>query len=178
MVEFVAFDPQVEVKGAALLATLAGVDIDVTPILERHGITDVSTDHWYPQQAWLDVLKNISHLPALGTLGLVSIGMRIPENADWPEGIDSIEAALNSIDVAYQMNHRNGAIGSYRAERISDSLIRVTCENPYPSDFDYGIVYGVIKCFVPDESQFTVERAESPNRQAGDDACVYNVTLG
>ncbi len=175
MAEFIAFDPNVETKGAALLATLAALPTDATPVLHRHGIFDVDTDAWYPQQVWLDALHDISRMPELGTLGLVGIGMRIPELADWPENIDTVEDAVNSINAAYQMNHRNGDIGYYHAERVDGTLIRVTCENPYPSDFDYGIIYGVVKRYAPPGVSFHVERAPFPSRMNGDDVCVYEV---
>ncbi|MCD4685162.1 MAG: hypothetical protein K8S97_04415 [Anaerolineae bacterium] len=177
MVEFIAFDPNVETKGAAVLATLAALQSDASAILHRHGITEVDADAWYPQQACLDALKEISRMPELGTLGLVIIGIRIPELADWPDDITSttVEDALNSINTAYQMNHRNGDIGYYHAERVDDTLIRVTCENPYPSDFDYGIIYGVVKRYAPSGVSFQVTRAPFPSRLNGDDMCVYKV---
>ena len=65
-------------------------------------------------------------------LALVSIGMKIPETAVFPPGIDSIESGLNSIDVAYHMNYRGGEIGVYQATTVSERQIDVLCRNPYP----------------------------------------------
>jgi hypothetical protein len=52
----------------------------------------------------------------------------------------------------------------------------MTCNNPYPSDFDYGIIYGFVRRFLPKGSDFVVQRKESPCRQKGDDMCIYDVT--
>ena len=73
-------------------------------------------------------------------LDLVSIGMKIPETAVFPPEIDSIDSGLNSIDVAYHMNHRGGEIGVYQATTVSKQQIDVLCRNPYPDYFDYGII--------------------------------------
>lgn len=173
MAQYLAFDPNVEVSGAAMLATIRGMGKDITPMLEAHGFTNVQPDAWYPQQSWLDVLREISALS-----DLVSIGMWIPETAVWPPEVDSIESALKSIDVAYHMNHRNGEIGHYQAEIVDDGHIRITCHNPYPSDFDYGIIYATAHKFLPEGMTFTVIRADSPCRLKGDDMCIYDVTWG
>ena len=180
MAQFTALDPGVEVSGAAILSTIVGLENDVTPLLEKYGITRVEPDAWYLQQHWLDILKAISE--GRGSRGpvmdLVSIGMRIPDHALWPPDVDSIESALFSIDIAYQMNHRGGRIGSYGAERTGDKHIRMVCDNPYPSDFDYGIIYRTTQKFLPEKQMFIVERADTPSRLKGDDRCIYNVTWG
>jgi len=171
MAQFIALDPNVEVIGAAILATTLGMEQDMTPLLAEFGIVDVRPEGWYPQQAWLDVLREISN-----TSDLVAVGMKIPKTALWPPGIDSVAAALKSIDVAYHLNHRNGEIGSYRVEVIDDQHVRVICDNPYPSDFDYGIIYQTTRMFLPRGASFTVQRADSPCRKNDDACCVYDVT--
>lgn len=176
MAQFVAFDPAVEVRGAAILSTIEGLEADVRPLLERHGMSDVQPDAWYPQQAWLDVLKDISEARGEAVFDLVSIGMRIPDSAVWPAEVDSVESALKSIDVAYHMNHRNGEIGHYLAEIVGENHVRVTCDNPYPSDFDYGIIYRTAQKFMPEGMAATVWRADSPSRLEGDEMCIYDVT--
>jgi hypothetical protein len=175
MPKYLAFDAQVEVKGAAILATLQGIDIDlVAPVAEKYGLVDVQADKWYPQQAWLDTLKALDETQLGGTLNLVAVGMKIPDTADWPPEVDSFEAALFSIDTAYHMNHRNGEIGHYKAERINDHQIDVTCDNPYPCFFDYGIVYAMARRFGP-KGGYTVTHDEGSCRRKGDEACVYHV---
>lgn len=178
MAQFVAFDNKVEVNGQIILATIAGAGEGIHQLLASKGISRVDPQQWYPQQVWLDVLYDIS-TGVGGSRGpifdLVSIGMQIPLHARWPDGVDSVETALISINEAYHMNHRNGEIGYYRAERVADKHIIVEAGNPYPSDFDYGIVYGLAKRFLPHGTYFKVVRADRPSRLYGDDHCVYHV---
>lgn len=176
MSEYHPYDPAVEVSGAAILSTIAGLQDDVLSVLAAHGIGQITADGWYPQQAWLDALRDIS--TGGGILDLVSVGMRVPDTALWPPEVDTVEKALLSIDVAYQMNHRNGEIGSYHAEVIEEGHVRLMCDNPYPSDFDYGIIYQTTRKFMPRGQVFTVRRADSPSRKNGDDMCIYDVTWG
>jgi hypothetical protein len=176
MPEYIALDPKVEVKGAAVLATLQGIDPElIRPVAEKFGLVDIHSEGWYPQQAWLDTLKTLDQTFVGGALDLVAVGMEIPKTADWPAEVDTFEAALFSIDEAYHMNHRHGEIGHYKAKRINDEQIDVICDNPYPCYFDYGIIYGVALRFGP-EVGFTVIHDESTCRKKGDAACVYHVT--
>ena len=61
-------------------------------ILAEHGIANPQPGHWYPQQAWLDAFKAIAEKIGAGTL--LAIGKTIPENAQWPPHVDTIEKAL------------------------------------------------------------------------------------
>nr|MBN1229529.1 hypothetical protein [Anaerolineae bacterium] len=169
-----ALDPDVEVLGAAIMATIAGMEKDVLPILEKHGITNLTPEGWYPQQAWLNTLSDIDRSGSL--IDLASIGMRIPENAVWPEHTMTITEGLASIDVAYHMNHRNGEIGEYRPLQSGPNEMKIICTNPYPSDFDYGIIYATAQKFLPAGMSFKVIRDASPSRMKGDDCCIYTVT--
>lgn len=173
MAEYIAFDLNVEVNGQTILSTLDGVGDTVQPILKKHRLSNLQPDEWYPQQAWLDVLKEVHDG---NFLNLVGIGMKIPENAKFPPEINSIDSALKLLDTAYHMNHRNGEIGHYRYQPVGDHAIDVICENPYPSDFDYGIIYGLVKRFRPDGTHFKVVRQDTPCRLKGDDQCIYHVT--
>lgn len=176
MSQFIAFAPNVEVNGTTILSITAGMGAIAHPILVAHGLDNVQRDQWYPQQAWLDAFREIAELP--GSMSdLVSIGMEIPTNAIFPTEINSIEAALRSIDVAYHMNHRGGEIGYYHVEIVGDQQIDMICENPYPCEFDYGIIYSMSRRFCPQGSFARVlHEHHDPCRKRGDNACVYHVS--
>lgn len=173
MVQFIAFDPNVEVLGRVILSAVAGLGKGALEVLRAHGLEDPQPDQWYSQQAFLNVLKTLSES---GLLNLVAVGMKIPEVAKWPSTVDSIEAALASIDTAYHLNHRGGEIGHYVYEKIGERHVRLTCTNPYPSDFDYGLIYATARLYALPGTRFYVVRAESPCRLNGDDTCIYDVT--
>ncbi|NDJ36911.1 MAG: hypothetical protein GYB64_19850 [Chloroflexi bacterium] len=171
MPQFVAIDPAVEVNGRTILATIAGVGPLATQLFTDRGIETIDPQGWYSQQMWLDVLKELTDRG----IAMQLAGMSIPQNADFPPDIDGIHAALASIDVAYRMNHRGGEIGSYQYEKIGPTHARLICDNPYPSDFDYGIIYQMATVFSPPGTSITVERAPAPSRLNGDDTCIYDV---
>lgn len=172
MAQFAAFEPGVEVAGHAILSTIAGLGEIARDTLQRHGITEVKPEGWYSQQAWLDTLKELNERG----IALQSVGMAIPDNAMFPPDIDDAHKALAAIDIAYHMNHRSGRIGNYHYERTGERQARLTCTNPYPSDFDYGIIYRMAQRFGPTDAQLLVIRHESPTCLNGDDTCIYDVS--
>lgn len=188
MAQYVAFNQRVEFIGQSALSILAAMgdyaDIG-QKILAQHGLKKVLPAEWYPQQPYLDAYRTMAG--ALGANTLFAIGKKIPEFALWPPDITTIEAGLAAIDVAYHMNHRldgqqmfNEAtgvmiegIGHYRIAAQGRRQITMVCNNPYPSDFDRGLVLGVARRWKPlaevihDESQ--------PSRKQGADSCTYIV---
>lgn len=177
MSQFLAFNPNVEVSGAAIRAIVEVMGDRSLRVLARHGLTGVDPDQWYPQQAWLDAFSELAQGDFSATLDLVSIGMRIPEVAVWPTGIKTVEDALYSIDEAYQLAHRHGEIGSYRVRMVSQGEAELVCENPYPCDFDYGVIYSTARLFLPPHRGLTVVHEDgAPCRKKGDASCTYHVS--
>jgi hypothetical protein len=116
MTQFIPYDENVEVNGETVLTTVNSFPDFMRSIalkmLEGNGIKDPQPGEWYSQKAWLDSFKEINE--KYGSNTLFEIGKGIPANAKFPPEVDSIEKALNVIDVAYHMNHRNGEIGFYK----------------------------------------------------------------
>ena len=192
MAKFQAFLRDVEVNGETVFAVVDGMGIfkkRAIAILAENGIVDPAPGQWYPQQAWLDSFRAISE--TIGAKTLHAIGRRIPENANFPDDINDIESALQSIDVAYHMNHRLGGkmlydprtkkmregIGHYRYQKLGDNKIKMLCNNPYPCDFDHGIIEAMALRFKPSDCLFVeVQHDDSaPCRKKGEDSCTYYV---
>jgi hypothetical protein len=176
MAQFVAFAPDVEVNGQTVRAIVEGLkpfEMLALRILSTYGIVDPRPDQWYPQQAWLDAFKHIS--AKIGA-SLYKIGQQIPENAEFPPDIDTVEKALASIDVAYYMNHRGGEIGTYGCEKVDEQRIKMVCRNPYPCDFDRGIITAMAVRFAPNNNVKVIHDDSLPCRKKGDDSCTYWVT--
>ncbi|MFC7081641.1 hypothetical protein [Halorussus caseinilyticus] len=142
--------------------------------LAENGIDEPEPDEWYPQQAYLDAFESI--VDSVGSRTVTNVGKKIPENADWPPGIDSVAGGLESINEAYQMNHRNGDIGYYAFEKEGDSEGKVFCKNPYPCDFDRGIVTAVVEEFSPEDALVGVEEVSDQCRASGGNECIYQVS--
>ncbi|WP_437275910.1 hypothetical protein WME90_32305 [Sorangium sp. So ce375] len=176
MQAFKAIRDGIEVRGQAIVGlTMATGSYSglALKILARHGIREIDVNAWYPQQACLDVYRDV--LREIGPQTMFQIGRYIPDNALWPEEIKDVEAAFRFIDVAYHMNHRlDGApmvdvqtgamaegIGHFRCARVGKRRIDVVCDTPYPSENDRGVIVGCGRKFEPtldavlDESQST-----------------------
>lgn len=175
MVQFKAFETCVEVKGAAVLAIIKGLEYSreiAESMLEKNGIPSVSADAWYPQQSFLDAFKTISE--SLGPHTLYSIGTMIHKSADFPENIQTLEEALRSVNVAYQMNHRGGDIGYYRLYISEAGDYRMVCRNPYPCEFDRGIIEGIASTYSPPGTRISAIHDDNAGcRDNGDESCAY-----
>jgi hypothetical protein len=176
MAQFVAFAPDVRVSGQVLLTTFEAMGECVYPLLERHGIENVQPDGWYPQQFFLNFFREVAQGDFSSMLDLVSIGMKMPELAYRPEGIQTVEDALFSIGVTYQMNHEGDEIGFYEAVRTGKRQMEMVCQNPYPCDFDYGIIYNTARLYQPVDGHVMVIHTQGECRKQGDDTCVYEVS--
>jgi hypothetical protein len=192
MAQFVAFNPTVEVNGETVLSIVNGMEMfkkEAFDILKTNGIDNPKPGLWYPQQAWLNAFKTISE--KLGANTLFLIGKKIPESAQWPPFVDNIEKALGSIDIAYHMNHRIGVealfnpmtgvmkegIGHYGFSKAGDTSVVMVCNNPYPCDFDRGIIDAAAKKFKPSNVLTVNTRHDDsqPCRKKGHDSCTYLV---
>ncbi|MHA1521897.1 MAG: hypothetical protein ACTSVZ_12210 [Promethearchaeota archaeon] len=139
-------------------------------IIEAVG-EEVKDDEYYPADGFLRALNSIGE--KMNVVILKKVGTKIMESAQWPPGVDSLESALKSISVAYKMNHRpndTAIIGDYIYNKLSDEACTITATNPYPCDFDEGIVEGVAKSF---ETNIFIEHVEGSCRKNGDSKCVY-----
>lgn len=172
MSKYKALDPNVEVMGAAILSVVDSLGDLTLPILKANNIDPLLADNWYSQQDWLNAFDELS---TKNFMNLVAIGMKIPDNAAWPPHVKTVHDALASIDVAYNMNHRNGEIGGYHYEQTGERTGVMVCDNPYPSDFDYGIIYRTVQKFRDsDTKQFTVKVDTSvATRKKDGGSCTY-----
>lgn len=181
MALYEAYDQGVEINGQTVLAVVEGAmgkfsetyRDQAMAALAKEGINDPVSDDWYSQQAWLNAFKRIAE--DLEPHVIDRIGEQIPSVADWPEEISSVPAGLESIDVAYQRNHRGEEIGYYNFEQIDEQLGEVTCYNPYPCPFDRGLIRGVAQKYAPVNAFVFLEETGTTCRRDGDDTCTYTV---
>jgi hypothetical protein len=178
MAQFVGFSRSAEVNGETVYAIVDGMGAFKSKALEvlaKNGIHDPKPGAWFAQQNWLDAFRAISE--SLGKNTLNVIGKKIPQNANFPPDIDTIEKALQAIDAAYHMNHRNGEIGKYQFASTGPKSAKMVCRNPYPCAFDRGIIEAMSQRFKPKTSiSVSVKHDDScPCREKGGDSCTYLV---
>ena len=181
MAAYTAFDQAVEVHGRTILAVVDGALARFSEEYRRtareslaeHGIVAPAPDQWYPPQAWLNTFEAVAE--DLQPHILDRLGEQIPDVADWPTDVSSVEDGLRAIDEAYRRNHRGGEIGYYRFEPIDDHEGAVTCKTPYPCHFDRGLIRAAAQRYAPVESFVFVEERGDRCRRDGDDRCTYRV---
>ena len=178
MAQFKAFSPRVEVLGEVVLSlvnVMGAFKRLALGILAEHGINDPQPDQWYSQQAWLDSFKKIAE--EVGPNTLYQIGRQLPAQHFFPPGIDSIETVLGELDDAYRKTHRGGEVGHYRFQIVGMNTGKMTCDNPYPCDFDRGIIQALAERFQPAGSLVDVRHEDdAPCKKSGADSCVYTIT--
>ncbi len=178
MEQLKAFSPRVEVLGEVVLSLVnvmgafKGISLD---ILRQNGIVDPEPDEWYPQQAWLNSFKMIAE--KVGPNTLYQVGRQVPQQYRFPPGIDSIESVLSDLDEAYRKSHRGGEVGHYRFQMLGMNVGQMTCDNPYPCDFDRGIISALAQRFEPPGSLVDVRHEDdAPCKKQGADSCVYTIS--
>jgi hypothetical protein len=179
MAQFIAFAPGIQVNGETVLSIVEGMGTfkdKAVKILSDNGIKNPTPGAWYPQQSWLNAFKTIAE--SVGASTLYMIGKKIPENAKFPPAIDNLEKALGSIDVAYHMNHTTGNIGTYKLAEYKEKAARMVCENPYPCEFDRGIIETMCQRFKPKGSIIVQVKHDDakPCRKKGASSCSYLVS--
>ena len=140
-------------------------------ILERNGIKKIQATGWYPQQAWLNAFREIAK--TIGASTLHQIGLSIPASAKFPPGVDTVEKALESLDVAYHMNHHGGEIGHLQFTKTGPNQGTMVCRNPYPCEFDRGLILAVARRFQPGVR--VQHDPAKPCRTKQGDSCTYHV---
>ncbi len=178
MAEFKVFSPRVEVLGEVVLSLVNVMGAFKTisiEILKENGIVAPQPNEWYPQQAWLNSFKAIAQ--KVGPNTLYQVGRQVPQQYAFPLTIDSIETVLSNLDEAYRKSHRGGEVGHYRFQILGLNSGRMTCDNPYPCDFDRGIISALAQRFEPPGSLVDVRHEDqAPCKKQGADSCVYTIS--
>lgn len=178
MPQFKAFSPLVEIWGGCLLAMVDGLGSAGMPraealaLLARSGVLDPDRNGWFPQQAILDVLSKAEG--RYGGEALRAAGRSIPKGSRFPPEVESLERALSTLDIAYQVNHRGGRIGQYGCRSLGPRRMELFCDNPYGCDLDQGIFDTLFARHALDGHP--PDLIHQPGcRKQGHRACIYHV---
>jgi hypothetical protein len=173
--------PNVEVLGQSLMPVLGGMELlknKALRLLAENGIQTLEPLSWYPLRDALAAIHSIHE--KIGPSTLRAVGRKAPENVRFPPEVRTLEDALRALDAAYQMNHRGqvgGNIGGYHFEPVSARSARLVCDNPYPCDFDQGVLEALCERFRPKDSVWMrVEHGPQGCRQQGGAVCAYHIT--
>lgn len=159
-------------------------------LLREYGISEVQADRWYPLESLISVFNKLADEGGINTLRM--IGASVIDHAAWPEEINSLGKALNSVDIAYHMNHRRdgkdlfdigtgriieGAIGHVIVippEKNENKALYI-CGSFYPCEFDFGMASAFVKKFKPQNcNRYAKIRHDTGGcRSRGGETCTY-----
>ncbi|MGH1335826.1 MAG: hypothetical protein ACRBFS_06830 [Aureispira sp.] len=172
------FDTTGKVLGQALLTSIMGLPTfaqnNMLKTLATLGIPDPDPKAWYDLQIALDFYDKVTE--DFGPNTLFDLGKAVPEKAVFPSGVDSIDSGMNLIDTAYNMNHKEGDIGFYKliSHDVENKKIIMHCYNPYPCNFDRGLLTAMARKFKTGVRVIVDET--KPNKAKGDNESWYIIT--
>ena len=74
------------------------------------------------------------------------------------------------------MNHRGGDAGKYEYIKTGKNQAKVICTNPYPDEFDMGLLLGIVAKFMPGKGVNIDIDETLPTRSKGADSTTYLIT--
>lgn len=149
-------DPRAETLGIHFLAFFKNLqDYQTRPIMEKHGLTNIQRDQWIPTRKMMFALNDLAQDPDFIT-GLVAIGIEIGKAIIISKEDPTLADALMGWNDSYHAVHRNGDVGQKICEQVGDRHYRITFTDLYPDDFNYGIMHGFAKRFLPPGASYTV----------------------
>jgi hypothetical protein len=157
--------PEAEVHGLAVKAFIAGMTDPSNPIPARHGfVGEIDENAWYPRKDYLAMLNDLAEHSYI--LDMVSVGLQISRYAPMPPHVNSIESVLQNLDNSYRMGHRNVAEDEGLAyQKIDERTYYIVSRNPYLPNLEYGVIFGLVERFAPQDIRFSVyleEEGEYP----------------
>jgi hypothetical protein len=142
---------------------------------------------YYALEAELKAFKHAYE--QVGGATMFNVGLKVPENAIFPPDVVDVYASVESINLAYHINHSKDGVSMYDSatDRMIDGIgdylttshrdqerIIVVNATPYPDDFSRGIVTALARRF---ESRANVEIDETkPTLKNGGETSTYIVT--
>ncbi len=179
MKTFSASSPDDRVAGASILAMLDALGVWRTrgvKILDEHGIGDPQAASWYSLQSYLDAMRFIYE--KIGPATIADIGRKLVATNSFPPEIDSLDAALSTLDDAYRLRHRGHDIGYFKYARVTERAATMEIHNPYPCELDRGVVSALAKRFrSPTATTVHVEHESADScRKSGAESCLLTVT--
>lgn len=173
---------KIETNGQTIWAIVDAMEEDkemAIEILANNGIINLQPDKFYSLQNFLHAFNEIA--TEIGPKMLFKIGKAVLRNAKFPPDVNDIHKALSLINIAYHMNHKKDGqdmfdpstgvlldgIGNYIYQKKNETSGIMICNNPYPGEFDRGIISAMARKFEP-LAEVTLDIAAEAHIQLGD----------
>jgi hypothetical protein len=169
----------------SLLASAIMLEEDLG-IADQNGLVQFELGKWYPLKNNLRAFYRIGR--EYGGTVLRQMAEATIKVAQFPPTVVDINSGLASIDVAFHLNHgvnnepmfslatgdMQEGIGHYAARPVpGKKQITCVCDNPYPCDFDQGLILAMARRFQPTAT--LVHDNPAVCRSKGATNCTYSV---
>jgi len=195
MEQQLVIDPTIEAAGGSIGAIVDAFQqypSIVTKYLVQYGLikdkqSQIDRTGWYSLKKWLEVYHSIAK--DVGGNSLYTIGKKVPEYVELPPHVTDIRSLFNTLNIAYHITHRKNGVVMFdpATGTMLDGIGNVTCdcakdeqrltlrfENPYPCEFDRGLIHAFAMKFKP--AARVVHDNNAPCRKKGASSCTYVVT--
>ena len=161
----------VMILGLAIKAFMVGISDNLIPLLEKYGFdSEIEDMGWYERRDFLAMLEEVTQISP--RFDLISVGLEIVQHVPLTPDTDSVESALENLDAAYRMGHQNLPEGEgWEYEKVNPNTYLAIDRTPYPANFSYGVVFGLVERFAPEGVHFSVSTEER------DDFRVFRVVI-
>ncbi len=160
-----------EVNGAYLLGLINSLnEEDVKPFRERHHLTEIDAEKWYPAQQVIDFYNDIANAPG-GMFNLIAIGINVVMQLPYPPSVKTLQDAIAAADAINRGAWRGGDAPELKIEMLDERHVRFRFRNvPFPTDLIYGLCFGLVKRFSPPNTHFYVTQTTE------EDTYIYNLS--
>jgi hypothetical protein len=145
-------DPKLETVGSLMHVYINNLEADIVlPLAEKHGLTNIHENEWYPTHKLMEMLNELAESTNLGTAS-VAIGLSVGQTIPMPPELKdpTIHDILGIWNDLYQVIHRGGDAGHIEIQKISDTHYLTRHHGVvYPDDMSYGVLYGYGRRFLP-----------------------------
>lgn len=160
----------------ALMESMSVMKVEAQRLLRAHGIADAQPGQWYPLLSVIRALDDVR--TQVGPRTVRAIGHRVATYALVPTRPLLFTHLIAGSDSIYRSNHRGSwGLGGYHPMGGTAASARLRCDNPYPCEFDQGLLEGFFERFTPPGS-FRLRLLHEPGgcRDQGGEACLYQLT--
>jgi hypothetical protein len=175
----IAPSPEAELRGQLLIGLKLSADSEaMVSILEKHGLTNIDPNQWYPMQAMLNVENDIYASNDNISKKLVSLGIQFAQEWVFAPDVETIFDALHiQIQLINQMFRNVPDEHGITLQDVSKKHLRMFANIPYADDSIYGAFWGTVNRFKPKDSLFTVRIIDNPDPENHPGTC-FDVKWG
>jgi len=163
-----------EYSGAALNSFILGLGQSrevIDKLLADLGVESIDPERWYDfdwaRSVYIRTAKEV------GDATVKAIGRKMIETAEYPPGIDSVEALLPALDAAYRLNARGSDIGEIKCELEDDCSATLVWSTPFPCALNIGIMEGSCSRY---GTRALIEHGPDGCMDEGAKSCTYYVS--